>query len=108
MIWLYLLGVAGISVVLVMSKICNPIRNALPPPIGFRGLDQEKTERAILLGCCLCTGIWVGALVGLYVFCQDLLPRWATRLGDATLFAFAAAVISYLLGTWLREHDRKH
>jgi hypothetical protein len=96
------------TVVLVMSKVCAPLRNSLPPPVGFRGLDPEATERPILLGCTLCTGTWVGALVGLYALHQEMLPRWASRLGDALLVAFAAALISYVLGTWLREHDRKH
>jgi hypothetical protein len=105
---LYLLGSAGITVVLVMSKVCLPLRMAIPPPVGFRGLDPEKYDRPILLACTLCTGTWVGALVGLFAFLPEASLRWSSRLCHAFLFAFAAALVSYLFGTWLGEHDRKH
>lgn len=108
MIWLYLLGAAGLTIILVMSKVCKPLREALPPPIGFRGLDSATTERPILLGCSLCTGTWVGAAVGAYAFIADLLPSWACRICNGLLFAFSVALVAYVFGTWLREHDRKH
>lgn len=107
MIWLYLLGGAGITIVLVMSTLFESIRNAIPPPVGFRGLDPETTTRLIMLACTLCTGAWVCFFVGLYAINVDLLPRWFTRLGDTVLFAFAGALVSYFCGTWLRKHDRK-
>lgn len=126
MTWLYLLGVCGGVVVLVMSRIAKPIRHALPPPIGFRGIESldpmeveeqqangkvaafvsDNRPRAVMLGCTLCTGVWIGLIVGLYSFFYEFLPRILTRVADAILFSFAAAFLSYVGGTWLREHDK--
>ena len=107
--WLYILGAAGITVVLVMSRIMKPLRDLIPRPVGFRGLEESdpcKINQPIMLACTLCTGVWVGGAVGIYASFSDLLPRWATRMGDALLFAFAAALVSYLLGTWFKNNDK--
>lgn len=128
MTWLYLLGVCGIVVVLVMSRVGKLVRHALPPPFGFRGIElldpmeiaervangepepviECKRRRAVMLGCTLCTGVWIGLVVGFYSCFYEFLPRSVTRVADAVLFGFAAAFLSYVGGTWLREHDRKH
>jgi len=107
--WLYILGACGITIILVMSRIMKPLREAIPPPVGFRGLEESdpcKIDRPIMLACTLCTGVWVGAVVGAYACISDLLPRWTTRIGDAVLFAFAAALLSYFFGTWLKTNDK--
>lgn len=128
MIWIYLLGVCGITVVLVMSRVAKPLRHALPPPIGFRGIElqdpmeiaerlskgeevpaiEPSKRRAVMLGCTLCTGVWIGMAVGLLAFFAEFLPQHLTRIANAFLFGFAAAFISYAGGTWLRNNDGKH
>lgn len=103
MIWFDFLGACGITIILVMSTIMKPLRMALPPPIGLRGLDPKDPGRPILLACCLCTGVWVGLAIGI----QAKLQGYLSGFIDAVLFGFAVAFVSYVGGTWLNEHDRK-
>ena len=115
---LYVLAAAGLSVVLVMSKIARPIRNLLPPPIGTRGIPPHnlceigpdaKSIPATLLGCCLCTGVWTGFLMGALYFLRS-----AHSLGftftrddfimagvDTLAFGFAGAIVSYCVFAYL-------
>jgi len=94
MIWLllFLFGAAGLTIVISLSKIAAPIRRVYPT----------------LLECPLCTGTWVGFSAGVLVVLQDRLPAPALYIGKAVAFAFSVALVAYLAGTWLREHDRPH
>ena len=97
MIWIYLLGGVGLTIILTMSHICECIRRGLPAPIGFRKL---KDGGKCLLGCPLCTGTWVGWAVGAYA--------WLTgkcEIHDVILFGFAVAVTSYFAGVWFHHND---
>jgi len=113
---LYILAAAGLSVVLVMSKIAAPIRNFFPPPIGNRGLPPhnlfdtgpEATKRpATLLGCCLCTGFWTGLFMGMLYFLRSVNSLTLTDLQisyiltDTLAFGFASAVVSYCIFAYL-------
>lgn len=97
--WLHFLGACGITIILVMSTIMEPLRMALPPPIGLRGLDPEDPGRPILLACTLCTGVWVGLAVGILAWLQGNVSSFL----DVALFGFAVSFGSYVGGTWLRE-----
>lgn len=88
--------------VITMSTIASPLRRFLPPPIGFRGLDEDNPGRPVMLGCALCTGCWVGVGAGVAALRRGLVESWWDVVG----FAFAAALVSYVAATWLREHDR--
>lgn len=85
-----------------MSTVAAPFRNLFPPPIGFRGIDEDHPGRPVMLGCALCTGAWVGLAAGATALHRHLVESW----WDVVAFAFAAALVSYVAGTWLREHDR--
>lgn len=98
MIWVYLAGGVGLTIILTMSHICECVRRALPAPIGFRNLARDGK---CLLGCPLCTGTWVGWGVGLYAWWAEALPR----LTDAIAFGFAVALASYFAGVWFHHHD---
>jgi len=115
---LYLLAAAGLSVVLVMSKIAKPIRDFFPPPIGQKGLPthnlfdtgpEAQNRPAILLGCCLCTGFWTGLFMGVLFFLRSARPltlsEWQAysivMLPDCVAFGFASAVVSYCIFAYL-------
>jgi hypothetical protein len=105
-----LLGASvGLTVILVRSYIAKPLRTLLGPPIGTKGQDccdehpAGFVPRPTLLGCCLCTGVWTGLGWGAYGSWRGFLP-W--DLGIILGFALAASVASYVVGTWLCEHDR--
>lgn len=102
MIWIYIAGGIGLTIILTMAHICEWIRQALPAPIGFRGL---KPGGKCLLGCPLCTGTWVGWAVGSYAWYADVLPRRVDRLPDVLLFGFAVALGAYFAGVWFHHHD---
>ena len=107
---LYLMAAAGMSVILVVSRIARPIRDLLPPPMGLKGLpphnpcnlDEEAAKRpAALLGCCLCTGFWTGLLFGLMHCLRHVLPGGWCLLPDVIAFAFAGSIASYIAFAWL-------
>ncbi len=102
MIWLYLVGGVGLTIILTMAHICEFIRKGLPAPIGFRGL---KEGGRCLLGCPLCTGTWVGWAIGAYAFWRGVIPTRVENLPDVLLFGFAVAVASYFAGVWFHHND---
>jgi len=106
-IWMLLLGAVGLTVVLVRASIAEPLRNALPPPIGLRGLSALEREKAKVLLCCsLCTGTWVGWALGLYAWWLGLFAvEGLLAIPAVGAFGFAAAICSYVVETWLRRGD---
>ena len=92
MIWIFLLGAAGLTIVISLSKVAAPVRRIYPP----------------LLECPLCTGTWVGLGTGAFLAFRDKCSPAAVSVAEALAFAFAAALVAYVAGTWLREHDVKH
>ena len=102
MIWVYMLGGVGLTVILTMAHICECIRRALPAPVGFRNL---KEGGKCLLGCPLCTGTWVGWAIGAYAWWRDVIPRQLEHLPDVLLFGFAVALASYFAGVWFHHND---
>lgn len=103
MIWLLLLGSVGMTIILTMANITEPLRSALPAPVGFSGL--KPGAKTPLLGCPLCTGTWVGWAVGAYAYSQDILPCTPTQIPTVILFGFAVAVASYFAGVWFHHND---
>lgn len=111
---LYILAAAGMSVILVMSKIAQPIRNLLPPPIGTRGLSshnlcdigpEAQSRPATLLGCCLCTGFWSGLFMGVLFFSRSVrsftLHNCILAVPDTIAFACGGAIVSYCVFAYL-------
>ena len=59
MLFIYILGIAGFTIVLTMGKITKPIRNLFPPPIGSKGqpphclcdISDEAAKRPEMILC---------------------------------------------------------
>lgn len=109
-LFIYLLGIAGFTIVLTMGKITKPIRDLFPPPIGSKGQPQhclcdisdEAAKRpAMLLCCAMCSGVWVGAIFGSLFVVRDYLPLYVRIVCDCIMFAFAGSAISYAFFAWL-------
>lgn len=110
MLLVYLLGIAGLTIVITMGKITAPIRNFFPPPIGSKGQSKqclcdtsiEASKRpAMLLCCAMCSGTWVGGFFGTLFITRDTLPPLARIIVDGIMFAFAGSAASYAFFAWL-------
>lgn len=90
--WAVLLAAVGFTTVLTQSVITRRIRALWPA----------------LLECPMCSGVWVGAIVGLVETWAkfpdgDATPLW--YLHGALVGAFATSAASYALYRWLDYHD---
>jgi hypothetical protein len=99
MILLYLLGMAGLTLVITTGKITEPIRKAFKPPIGSKGLSEEHP--AVLLHCPMCCGTWIGLFFGLLYVLRAYIPPEIILTSDGIMFAFASSLISYVIFAWL-------
>jgi hypothetical protein len=89
-VWLELLGATGLTIVLVLSHIAWPIRYW-----GCRLLQRAGLRLACPLYCSMCSGVWVGAGVGLVAG-----GGWLHVLE----MAFSTSLVAFLASTWLRDH----
>lgn len=113
--WLpYLIGSVGLTVIIVLSHIAWPVRYW-----GCQAMRWLGLELPCPLYCSMCTGVWVGAAVGLTHICSSFGPLvlWQEPVRcalDVGAMAFSTSVVSYLATTWLRgygeattpEHDK--
>lgn len=76
--WIFLLGAAGLVYVLTQGVITAPIRKIYPP----------------LLGCPMCSGVWVGWMAAAYLAARDrqLVPAWLQMLVEIFVGGFFVSV----------------
>lgn len=86
----WLLPIIGLTYVLCYSTLFAPLRNSSRTPMFLR----------LLLDCPMCTGFWVGGLVGLFNWIPVAWPRWVQLPVSGAL---AAVGVQYLIEVFGRE-----
>lgn len=90
----YLLAAVGLTIVLTMGRIAAPFR-ILGSALYQRIFPDSRSP----LYCSMCSGMWVGWLVGICASTLRDVP-WQ----QAVLLGPACSVVSYTLSVWLKNH----
>lgn len=99
MMLLYILGMVGLTLVITIGKITEPIRKAFGPPIGSKDVLDEHP--AVLLHCPMCSGTWVGLFFGMIYILRDNIPLALVLASDCIMLAFTTSLVSYIIFSWL-------
>jgi hypothetical protein len=86
---LIILAGIGITNLLVNSSILEPVRNMMIFILSFIFKEEKVIE---LLGCMMCSGFWVGIIIGICLFENPI--YWASAI-SAMSFLYGK-VIDYL------------
>lgn len=103
---LYLIGAVGLTIVLTLSHLTRPVRY-----YGCKAFRLLPSRLPCPLYCSMCSGVWVGGVVGAAACLLERLGPARAVLGTISM-AFATSVVAFLVSTWLRAHgestDPKH